>query len=461
MSGAYLLYQLHNEMSDKSIPDLPTKKLPLFAWATLWGACLGVLFFSSYNTVNHFTSLRNDVGVYVMDWEKQIPFISWMIVPYWTIDLLYGFALFTSRNKNELFRLGKRLLLAQIICITGFLIWPLHFSFTRPSSDGLFGFLYAALSGFDLPYNQAPSLHICLLVILWRHYADIVDSAVIRWITHIWFALIGISVLTTFQHHFIDVLLGFWAGALILLIFPEAAEQWRLRYAERGEKSLRLAAYYFIASMFAVFVGALLFPNPLAWIIYWLAAALMGVAGIYIFGSPEHFGKKAQQLPWRSWMFFGPYIVGARLNAHFWTRKLPSAVNVFENIFLGPQPNQLVLKEYAVETVIDLCAELPLRANPIDYKSLPVLDLLPLPVATLYAAASAIEEASSKGNVLVCCALGFSRSAAAIAAWLILYRHFSCAQAVACLKEAKSHIVLSEESLEQLGNLISQQVISE
>lgn len=139
--------------------------------ALLWGAMLGGLFFGSYNAVNQFTASRHDVGVYVFGWEAHIPFLAWTIVPYWSIDFLYGLSLFLCRNREELTVLSKRLLCAQAICISGFLLWPLHFTFSRPVSSGIFGALFDTLADFDLPYNQAPSLHICLLLVLWQFYA--------------------------------------------------------------------------------------------------------------------------------------------------------------------------------------------------------------------------------------------------------------------------------------------------
>ena len=45
----------------------------------------------------------------------------------------------------------------------------------RPETDGLPGFLFAVLGGFDKPFNQAPSLHIALLVIIWDHLRGIVS----------------------------------------------------------------------------------------------------------------------------------------------------------------------------------------------------------------------------------------------------------------------------------------------
>ena len=94
-----------------------------------------------------------------------------------------------------------------------FILFPLTFTFPRPAAvDGVSGFLFDSLGRFDKPFNQAPSLHIALLVILWDRYARHVTGRA-RWILHGWFTLIGLSVLTTYQHHFVDIptgaLLGF------------------------------------------------------------------------------------------------------------------------------------------------------------------------------------------------------------------------------------------------------------
>ena len=88
------------------------------------------------------------------------------------------------------------------------------------AADGIPGALFNLLAVFDKPFNQAPSLHIALLVILWDRYAAHTGGAW-RWLLHGWFALIGVSVLTTYQHHVIDVPTGMLLGFLCLWLWPE------------------------------------------------------------------------------------------------------------------------------------------------------------------------------------------------------------------------------------------------
>ena len=139
--------------------------------AAAWLAFLGPFFFATYGLATWMTAQRADVGAVVFAWERAIPFLPWTIVPYWTIDLFYAVSLFVCVDRRELDTHAKRLLTAQVVAVASFLLLPLRFTFDRPEAGGTFGNLFAVLAAFDRPFNQAPSLHVALLVILWALYA--------------------------------------------------------------------------------------------------------------------------------------------------------------------------------------------------------------------------------------------------------------------------------------------------
>src|SRR5215471_12650456 len=70
--------------------------------ALAWLAFLGPFFFATYGLANWLASRRADVGAAVFDWERGVPFLDWTIVPYWSIDLLYGLSLFICATRAEL-----------------------------------------------------------------------------------------------------------------------------------------------------------------------------------------------------------------------------------------------------------------------------------------------------------------------------------------------------------------------
>ncbi len=418
--------------------------------AAIWCAVLAAIFFSTYGWANWLTEQRTDVGVYVLPWERNLPFLAWTIVPYWSIDLLYGLSLFLCASRAELSRHVRRLLMAQAVCMVGFLLFPLRFSFERPASEGLFGVMFDALMGFDRPYNQAPSLHICLLVVLWQHYARHVDGKVGRTLLHIWFGLIGVSVLTTYQHHFVDLVTGAWAGMLCLFAVDGNGARWRWGKWREDHRRSRLASCYALGSLFCWAVASLVAPTFLVWLLVWSGATLMLIACVYLFGEGAHFGKRDGRLPWWSWGLFAPYFVGARINAWLWGRRIPSQAHVHAEVYLGRLPVFAPWGTHQAHRIVDLCAELAPRGLRCGVDSVPMLDLVVPDIEQLHQAADAIEQARRAGPVLVCCALGVSRSACAVLAWLMKHCGLPIREAQAVLASARPQVVIHDGALARL-----------
>ena len=407
-----------------------------------WLLLLGPLFFLSYGLSNTFTAQRSDIGSLVFDWERQVPLWPWTIIPYWSIDLLYGLSFLLPRTRREMDRHALRLLSAQLICVLCFLLWPLRFTFERPALDGMFGWLFDVLMGFDKPYNQAPSLHITLLVIIWAMFARHIQGRFWRGLMHGWMALIGVSVLTTWQHHFIDLPTGALAGFLCLWLWPrEGLSPLRLvRLAEAPER-LRLAWRYALGA--GLLAGAALtLGDGWLWLL-WPGVALLLVAMNYLLLGAGGFQKRADgsQSCAVRWLL-APYQAAAWLNSRWWTRQHPEADEVCDGVFLGRLPARGEATQFA--SVIDLCAELPLKPAPGQhYRSLPSLDLVPPGADLCREAAVAIESLRAHGPLLVCCALGYSRSASAVAAWLLLSGRCRDADAAeALIRRARPGVVL-------------------
>ena len=207
-----------NHPVTKASADRPLTTQP--STAALWLAHVSVFFASIYWLTNQMTSVRTDVGAAVFQWERAIPFIDWTIIPYGSILAFFVASFFLCRSRAELNCHTARLVTVVLMSVLCFVLWPQRFVFERPVVDGALGVLFQLLAAVDLPYNRTPSLHISVLVILWALFARRTHG----WIRHavyVWFALIGVSVLTTYQHHVIDVPAGALAGWLCVWLFPE------------------------------------------------------------------------------------------------------------------------------------------------------------------------------------------------------------------------------------------------
>ena len=422
--------------------------------AVAWLAFLGPFFFASYGFANWLASRRGDVGAVAFDWERAIPFVPWTIVPYWSIDLLYVLSIFVCTTQRELDRHAQRLLAVQLISIAFFIAFPLRFSFDRPVADGLFGALFTALGSFDKPFNQAPSLHIGLLIVIWvslaRHWTLSQRWARWRWALHAWMALIGLSILTTYQHHFIDLPTGLAVGFAVLWALPDEIESPLHRLAFTTDPARRrLALRYSIGA--AVCAALACLGGTWLWL-FWPALALALVALNYAAVGARGFQKDSDgRLSTGARGLLAPYLVGARINSRLWTRRHPLPAEVADGVWIGRIPSSAELRASPFAAIVDLSAELSCGGYEGRlYRSFPVLDLTVPDPAVLRVAAEAIQDAIGQarqhGPVLVCCALGYSRSAAAIVAWLLMTRRVATVEtAMSMVQKARPAIVLKRE----------------
>jgi protein-tyrosine phosphatase len=426
------------ELADAAASRRPRER------ALLWLSCLVPFFFVSYGFANWLAARRAGVGTIVFQWEAHIPFLDWTIVPYWSIDLFYVLSFFLCTTSTELDTHGKRLLTAQIVAVACFIAMPLRLSVSPPRISGPTGLFFQALSAFDRPYNELPSLHIALLVILWNFYLQHIPARFGPWL-HAWFALVAVSVLTTYQHHFIDVPTGAALGWFCIWLWPagEPSPFSGPAFA-RGRVQRRIAAVYGMASA-AIAIVALALGGAALWLL-WPSLSFTIVATNYALCGARGFQKSTDgrmSSPAR-WLLL-PYLLGAWVNSRLWTWRSGSPVHVRDGVWLGRFPSRREARKFS--SVVDLTAELPApRHHDGTWHTVPVLDLVAPSTEALGRAATVIEAQSRRGNVLVVCALGRRRSPAAIATWLLATnRALDVAAAIALTRPASNRFTVADE----------------
>lgn len=424
-----------------------------------WLLLLGPLFYLSYGLANWWAASRQGVPSIVYDWERSLPFWAWTIFPYWSINAFYALSLFLGRSRHEVDRHGARLLTAQAVAVSCFVLWPLRFSFGQPEVAGAPAFLFTALRSFDQPFNQAPSLHIALAVILWDWYRRRVPGWAMP-LLHLWTLAICASVLTTYQHHFVDIPTGALLGLVCVWLWPLERRvalpvAWRLA-ADR--RRWRLAGCYALGALTCLQI-ALHGGGALGWAA-WPAASLVLVALNYAgFGARGFAMDRQGRMHWSARWLFAPYRVGAAINAWVWTRRLAAAAAVRPGLSLGRRPSYAEWLAAGRPRVLSLCAELQIDARIEGTRCVPMLDLVTPSHATLRRAVAVLEtqrvaaSAAGASGVWVCCALGFSRSATALLAWLLRHGHSrGLEDAEAVVRAARPQIVLRADWRELLSD---------
>lgn len=359
-------------------PTLKTSLLKL--------ALVGILFYASYTLSNYYAASLAHVPEIAFAWERNIPFWEWTILPYWSLNLMYAAAFFLCRDTREQNRYVARLVSAQIVATTCFMLFPLHFGWPKPPTDGLWGVMFDSLVAFDLPYNQSPSLHIALSIIVGAFYWTRFPK--IRLPILLWQSLIALSVLTTYQHHFIDVPTGALLGWLVLWVIPQHgvspfrrrnlsvvqpdSQTGRLKtsevsfceakmseanfaktsevsfcedktnntdfreaktFPETRSREIKIAMLYLAGAVLSALPS--LFGGVWLWML-WVSVSLLMVAFAYLTGNAAVFQKQADgRLSAAAMVLLLPYLAGVRLNMAYWLRGKAKTARVRDDVLIG------------------------------------------------------------------------------------------------------------------------------
>lgn len=483
---------------------------------------VAAIFYASYGATNALASARANVPEIYFAWERTVPFWAWSIVPYWSLNLLYALGFFLCRDSRELARYVTQLLAAQMIATLFFIAFPLQMSWEKPAVSGFSGFLFSSLAAFDLPFNQAPSLHIILCVVVGAFYLRKARSVWLKAALAAWFALIGLSVLTTYQHHFIDIPTGLAAGCFVLLVRPMDGEPLRFAMAKEAARYKWAALYLGLAfsTLFAAILGAKIWSAWALWL-SWASLSFALVACGYAFLGARVFAKNEQgRHAFAAKALFFPYLCVARLNALFWLRGRRISDEILPGLYLGS-----VKEAGKFDAVLDCAAEFERPGGAQIYASVPMLDMITPSVDELKCGADELERlvkttlssgenlsqmdaklgsnfsaeagyanernlkfneqtamrvnlqtrgaankleiaearqtpagpneraAENGKKVLVCCALGYGRSASVLLAWLVIYAGFSFEDALNLLKSRREKIAVASSLRERIEQI--------
>jgi len=409
---------------------------------------LSVLFLIVYGGCNWITARRANVGTFYFEWEREMPFVAFFILPYMSIDLFFVGAPFLCRTERELSILAKRIATAIVVAGICFLLLPLRFAFPRPPADGWVGALFDWFRGMDAPYNLLPSLHAAFTLILcdsyFRHTRGFTRVAIMTW-----FVLIALSPVLTYQHHLVDIVGGFALAGYCFYFFRERT------VVQPVVANRRIGSYYAAGAALLAFIGAIFWPWGV--LLLWPAIALGIVALAYFKAGPIVFHKTEGKLPWSTRFVLAPCLVGQYLSLLYYRRQCRAWDEVTPQIWIGGKLGRRLANKAlcsGVAAVLDLSAEFS-EAEPfrkINYRNTPVLDLTAATQAQLVEISKFIGNHSRNGAVYVHCKVGYSRSAAAVAAYLIMSGKVKTAEeAFAMIRRVRPSVVIRPEVVSALS----------
>ena len=410
---------------------------------------LSLLFVVVYGGTNWLTSLRSDVGTWYFEWEKYIPFVPLMVVPYMSIDLFFAAAPFLCSQRDELRTFRRRIALSIVVAGICFLLMPLKLGFPKPKLDGWIGATFGWFFAADMPYNLCPSLHIALRTILAETYGRH-SRGFWRVAAAVWFSLVGFSTVLTHQHQVVDVAGGFVLAIVCFYVVPSVSAR------RVVTPNWRIAVYY--ATSCLALGGLAVVCWPWGAVLLWPAAACMIATTAYCGLGPAIYRKTNGRLPLSTRIVLAPLLLGQELSLRYYRRQCrawdEAAPNVWIGRCLSNREAQAAIRA-GVTAVLDLTAEFSEAPAflAIDYLNVPILDLTAPTPAQLQQGFDFISAHAPHGIVYVHCKIGYSRSAAVVGCYLLASGLATTArEAIARLRAVRPSIVVRPEAAQAIAD---------
>lgn len=223
------------------------KKLKLRRQAFALTLCT-IVFIAVYYLSMWYASSLDDVPSFTFDFERTIPFIPITIIPYMASGLFFCMVFFSCKDQYQLKILTWRMLFVIFTAGVLFITIPLRFSFIKPDvPNSILNLPFLLLKTVDSPFNQSPSLHIAFAFVFWTVFKELAKWRILLLISLI---MVGISTITTYQHHVIDLLAGAILAHVSYIIIP---------YRKRDLKYQNYATsnYFFLTGWIFITAGLL------------------------------------------------------------------------------------------------------------------------------------------------------------------------------------------------------------
>jgi len=371
-----------------------------------------LVFTGVYNYTAWHLSKLETVSSFVFDFEKYIPFLPWTIIPYMTSGLFFALVFFLCKNKEQLKVLTRRMLFVTITAGICFLLFPLKFSLVKPETDHfLLGYPFRFLEIFDSPFNQAPSLHIAYAFIFWPVLRNVKK---LRTFFILWLLLLGISTLTTYQHHFIDILSGSALAHFSFILFPYRKNDFRYR-------NFQIANFYFLSGWIMALTAFILNKNfdAIGLLILWPALMSIVIGYHYQKNTVRFLKDKNGNIPLWKFFFYAPYLLIYWILWRFF-RKNKKPLLIAPGIYISSRPGHKDLSYFNTNNhtiIYDLSAEMEgiSKLKVLSgYHSAPFLDIGIPDLEQTRTLIAEITEHYQKlpegGQIIIHCTMGFTRS---------------------------------------------------